>query len=156
MCITSLELKLFQNAPINSSFHRWLQIYRVWITDSFVLLIKLLFIILIRCESGKAYINSVIGVLDMSWLCSFLVTDEGKKFWKSWKGMSTLAIGLSITIMVNKIPAYFKTCYFHSVHIVLTRPGRWLSVKKEKKPNNSSVHILEYLPVANSLNRQAL
>lgn len=47
--------------------------------------------------------------------------------------MSTLAIGLSITIMVNKIPAYFKTCYFHSVHIVLTQPGRWLSVKKETK-----------------------
>lgn len=33
--------------------------------------------------------------------------DEGKKFWKSWKGMSPLAVGLSITIMVNK-----NTCLF--------------------------------------------
>lgn len=94
---------------------------------------KLLFIPLISFEYGEAYINSLIGVPEVWCLCSLVVTDEGKKFWKSWKGMSALAIGLSITIMVNKIPAYFKTCYFHSVHIVLTQPGRWLSVRKEKK-----------------------
>jgi hypothetical protein len=34
--------------------------------------------------------------------------------------MSPLAVGLSITIMINKIPAYFKTCYFHSDHSVDT------------------------------------
>jgi hypothetical protein len=51
--------------------------------------------------------------------------------------MSALTIGLSLTIMINKIPAYFKTCYFHSVHNVLTQPGRWHSVKKEKKKNKT-------------------
>jgi hypothetical protein len=53
--------------------------------------------------------------------------------------------------MINKIPAYFKTRYFHSVHIVLTQPGRWLSVKLEKKignPNQQYSHSIGTLAIS--------